>query len=181
MRGVGGPQYLTHLLVSNYEPTQKALGLADGSIIEDWDPTEDAELALETRLLKAEEQGEERFVLGVVLEPETVDAQGDVYSADEIRKAAHLFLEEYGGVGLMHQVSVADRVKIVESYLAPDDFAIGDATVKKGTWLLGVHVLDDALWADVKAGRLTGLSIGGTARRLPDAQPAPDAAPGETA
>jgi DNA adenine methylase len=168
MRGVGGSQYLTQLLVSNYAPTQKALGLADGVLIEPWNPAEDAELAIATRLLKAEERGDERYVLGVVLEPETVDAQDDIYSADEVRKAAHLFLEEYGGVGLMHQVSVADRVKIVESYLAPVDFAIGDATVVKGTWLLGLHVLDDGMWGDIKAGRLTGLSIGGSARKVPN-------------
>lgn len=171
MRGVGGSQYLTQLLVSNYEPTHKALGLADGVLIEPWSPDEDAELAIQTKLVKAEERGDEHYVLGIVLEPETIDAQDDIYSADEIRKAAHLFLEEYGGVGLMHQVSVADRVKIVESYLAPVDFMIGDVPVKKGTWLLGLHVLDDALWADVKAGRLTGLSIGGSARRLPSAAP----------
>jgi len=107
-------------------------------------------------------------VLGIVLEPETVDAQGDVYSAEEVRKAAHLFMEEFGGIGLMHRLRVNDQVKVLENFLAPADLELGGITVKKGTWLLGVRVLSDELWAQVKDGGLTGFSIGGSARRVPD-------------
>lgn len=39
--------------------------------------------------------GKERNVLGIVLEPETVDAEDDIYSAAEIRDAAHRFMEQY--------------------------------------------------------------------------------------
>jgi site-specific DNA-adenine methylase len=122
------------------------------------------ERALDKRipLLKTED---ERYVLGVVLEPETVDSQNDVYSAAEVRAAAHRFLEAFGNVGLMHQGYVNDKVKIIESYLAPVDFEIAGARVKKGTWLLAVHVLDDELWELIKSGELTGLSMGGSARR----------------
>lgn len=111
---------------------------------------------------------EERFVLGVVLEPETVDAQDDVYSSEEIRAAAHHFLEEYRNVGIQHQALVNGRVKIVESYLSPIDFVLGAEHVKRGTWLLGVRVVDDALWAAVKSGDIGGFSIGGFARRVPE-------------
>ena len=45
----------------------------------------------------------------MVLEPEVVDAQGDIYSADEVRQAAHRFMEEFGGLGLMHRFRVNDR------------------------------------------------------------------------
>jgi len=171
MRGVGGSTVLTQLLVSNYEPTSKALGLAHGCIVEPWDPDVDAEIEVGTTLLKAEENGEERYVLGVVLEPETVDAQKDIYSAEEIRRAAHRFMEEFGGLGLQHQMRVNDRVKVLETYLAPTDLKLDGTTVKKGTWLLAVRILDDAIWAAVKEGRLTGLSIGGTARRESGADP----------
>jgi DNA adenine methylase len=41
--------------------------------------------------------------------------------------------------------------------------------VKKGTWLLGVHVVSDELWGQVKDGTLSGFSIGGTARKIPEA------------
>ena len=39
-----------------------------------------------SRLVKGIDPNDERFVLGIVLEPEVVDAQGDIYSADEIRE-----------------------------------------------------------------------------------------------
>jgi len=109
--------------------------------------------------------GEERYVLGVVLEPETVDAQNDIYSAAEVREAAHRFMEEYQNVGLMHRGFVNGKVKILESYVAPVAFELDGAQVKKGTWLLAVRVLDDELWSQIKAGELTGLSIGGSAAR----------------
>jgi DNA adenine methylase len=165
MRGVGGSSVLTQIVASNYEPTSKALGLADGCILEPWHPDDDHELTLQTKLLKAEEDGDERFVLGEVLVPEDVDAQKDIYSAAEVRKAAHLWMEEYGGLGLQHSVRVDDRVKVLETYVAPADFELEGEKVKKGTWLMAVRILDDAIWADVKAGRLTGFSIGGSARR----------------
>ena len=126
-------------------------------------------------LLKGIDPGDERFVFGIVLEPEVVDAQGDIYSAEEIRQAAHRFMEEFGGLGLMHQVRVNDQVKVLESYLAPIDFELGGVSVRKGTWLLGVHVVSDELWGQVKDGTLSGFSIGGTARRVPEAI-APDSA-----
>ncbi|MDI7270024.1 MAG: XkdF-like putative serine protease domain-containing protein, partial [Myxococcota bacterium] len=109
--------------------------------------------------------GEERYVLGIVLEPETVDAQKDIYSAAEIRDAAHRFMEEYRNVGLMHRELVNGRVKILESYLAPADFELAGTHIKKGTWLLAVRVLADDLWRQVKGGELNGLSIGGSASR----------------
>ena len=122
-------------------------------------------------LIKADELGDERFVLGVVLEPDVVDAQGDIYSVEEVRQAAHRFMEEFGGLGLMHRFRVNDQVKVLESYLAPADVAIGETQVRKGTWLLAVRVLADELWNQVKDGTLGGFSIGGSARRSPGAVP----------
>jgi len=124
------------------------------------------------RILKVEESKdkaveEERTVLGVVLEPEVVDTQKDVYSEDEIRKTAFGFMERYQQFGLMHK-TITPAVLPLESYLAPVEFKIGEQTVKKGTWLLRVRVLDDAIWKNVKSGKLTGFSIGGSAIRTPD-------------
>lgn len=111
---------------------------------------------------------EERFIYGVVLEPETVDTQGDIYNASEIKKAAHSFMAEYRNMGLMHRALVNKGVKILESFLAPSGFSIGKEKVKKGTWVLGVRVLDSALWKKVKGGELTGFSIGGSAVKTPE-------------
>ncbi len=129
-------------------------------------------------LIKGVDPDDERFVLGVVLEPEVVDAQGDIYSPEEVRQAAHRFMEEFGGLGLMHRFRVNDQVKVLESYLAPADFAIGEVRVRKGTWLLAVRILADELWEQVKDGRLTGFSIGGSARRVPEGEAA-EASPAE--
>lgn len=180
MRGVGGSSVLTQLLVANYEPALKHLG--DEVAVEDVSAplslgaaqAQGASFATSSALVKGLDPGDERFVLGIVLEPEVVDAQGDIYSAEEVRSAAHRFLEEFGGIGLMHQMRVNDQVKILESYLAPTDFSLGTLVVRRGTWLLAVRVLSDELWERVKSGELTGLSIGGTARRVPEPQPRPD-------
>jgi hypothetical protein len=122
----------------------------------------------EVRLMKAASKGEERFVLGVVLEPETIDAQRDIYSADEVRKAAHGFMEHFAHIGLMHKDLIDGRVKILESYLAPSEFTVDGQLVKKGTWLLGARIVDEELWTAIKEGRLTGWSIGGSAIKEPD-------------
>ena len=90
-------------------------------------------------------------MLGVVLEPETVDAQDDIYSAAEVRDAAHRFMEQYQNIGLMHQGLVNGRVKILESYLAPSSFSLDGAQVRKGTWLLAVRILDGHLWSQIKS------------------------------
>lgn len=198
MRGVGGPSLLTQLLISNYGPTKKSLdGLADAGWELDDSPRVSATVpaalealtaerpptpafAITGKLVKGIDPSDERFVLGIVLEPEVVDAQGDIYSADEIRQAAHRFMEEFGGLGLMHRLAVNDQVKVLESYVAPVDFEIAGVPVKKGTWLLGVRVLSDELWEQVKDGKLTGFSIGGSARRVPEPtrgeRPTPEAA-----
>lgn len=118
-------------------------------------------------VIKDEAGAEERYILGVVLEPDEIDSQGDTIAAPEIRKAAHKYLESYGNVGLQHQVFVNDKVKILESYVAPVNFTIGDQLVKAGTWLMGFRVIDDSIWNAVKSGTLTGLSIGGTGVRSP--------------
>ncbi len=114
-------------------------------------------------------KADERFVYGIVLEPETVDAQQDIYSAMEIQTAAHQFMEKFRTIGLMHKGAINDKVKILESFIAPGDFEVDGAPVKKGTWVMAVKVTDDALWKAVKDGDITGFSIGGSAIRKPDA------------
>lgn len=122
----------------------------------------------DVRLVKAEPAaGELRYSLGIVLEPETVDAQKDIYSADEVRKAAWDYMVNFRNVGLMHKGLVNHRVRLVESYIAPIDMNVGGSVIKAGTWLMGLHVNDDALWEQVKSGGLTGLSIGGFASKSP--------------
>jgi hypothetical protein len=116
-------------------------------------------------------EDEERTVFGIVLEPETVDSQGDIYSEDEVRQTAWRFAERYQHFGLMHR-QIVPGIVLLETYLAPVDFEIVDRNgqaqkIKKGTWLLRVRVTDDSIWEAVKDGRLDGFSIGGSAVRQP--------------
>jgi DNA adenine methylase len=112
---------------------------------------------------------DERYVLGIVLEPETVDAQGDVIASDEIRQAAFGWMVNYRRAGLQHKSDITHSVKVVESYLAPCDLTIAGVVVRRGTWLMGWRIEDDQIWAGVKSGDITGFSIGGHARRVPEA------------
>ena len=116
--------------------------------------------------VKVHKTGEERFVLGVVLEPDVVDSQNDFESEDDIRKAAHTFMEHFTQLGKQHEEIVTGKLKVLESYLAPADFDIGDEKVKKGTWLMAIRVNDDELWESVKKGSFTGFSIGGFGSRV---------------
>jgi DNA adenine methylase len=114
---------------------------------------------------------EERYVLGVVLEPlkemGMTDTQDDTYSAAEVRQACHKFMEDYGVMGLQHQINVTGRVKLVENTITRTDEVIDGQPVKAGTWLMGIRVVDEGLWKRVKDGSLTGFSIGGIAQRTP--------------
>lgn len=109
---------------------------------------------------------DKRLVTGVVLEPDTVDSQGDIVSAEVIEEAAHNFLSRYNQqtqLGIMHSVFGKLGIELVESYIAPVDFALNGVDVKKGTWIITTKILDDALWEKVKKGEITGYSVGGTA------------------
>lgn len=110
---------------------------------------------------------EKRLVYGIVLEPETTDSQGDIYSAEAIEQAAHGFMANYQNIGHQHKALVNDGAEVVESYIAPLDFTLGGQQVKNGTWILVVHIASDTLWEQVKSGELTGFSIGGYAERTP--------------
>ena len=115
---------------------------------------------------KSSEGEDERIVFGVVLEPETVDSQGDIYSEDVIRKTAYQFMEKYQQFGLQH-TEMIDDVRVLESYIAPVDFSVEGKSIKKGTWLMRSRIIDDSIWKAVKDGQITGYSIGGVALKVP--------------
>jgi 2'-5' RNA ligase len=116
---------------------------------------------------KADE--EQRLVYGIVLEPDEIDTQGDTISVEGIQKTAHGFLAKYNReseMGHMHQRLGDIGVDLVESFIAPMDFTMGEESVKKGSWLIAAKVHDDQLWTDVKSGKLTGFSVAGIATIL---------------
>jgi putative serine protease XkdF len=128
---------------------------------------EDAVSKSYVEIVKASD--EEQTVTGVVLQPETTDAQGDIYSAAVIKTAAYNFLSSYNEatkLGRQHKdfKNWSRRFALVESYVAPMEFALNSRIIKAGSWLMTVKVLDATVWKMVKEGKITGFSIGGKAR-----------------
>lgn len=126
-------------------------------------------VAKELRVEITKASDEEQTITGIVLEPETVDGHGDIYSAEVVREAAHKFLAGYNRrtkLGRQHKdfKRWTERLSLVESYVAPIDFVLGDRLVKAGSWIVTVKVLDSAIWKMVKDKKITGFSIGGKAK-----------------
>ena len=90
---------------------------------------------------------EEQTVTGVVLQPEVVDAQGDIMSAQVIKESAHNFLAAFNKgtkLGVQHSIFKAGQLELVESFIAPIDMVLGLKTVKAGSWIMTVKVLSAA-------------------------------------
>ncbi len=114
----------------------------------------------------AKANNEKRLVTGIVLQPDIEDSQGDVIKAEEIEMAAYDFMERSQRLGLQHREEAErGKVHIVESYIAPLDFKLGEQPVSKGSWVMTVRIPDDELWNSVKKGAYTGFSIHGYGER----------------
>lgn len=115
-------------------------------------------------IFKADDSGDEQIVMGPVLIPDEEDGQEDIYDEEAVEDAAHYWMESWQMVGEMH-TSVLDekQFSVLESYIAPVDFVLNGNDVKKGTWLLMLHIIDDDLWQKIKDGELNAFSIGGIA------------------
>jgi len=120
------------------------------------------------RVLHKAADSDQRMAIGVVLEPEVVDLQDDIYSEATIRKAAHIFMERFQNRGLQHEQMVNEQIKLLESYVTLTNMNVGGQFVRKGTWLMVVRYDDAKLWEAVKSGEYTGFSIGGWSRRIPE-------------
>ena len=105
---------------------------------------------------------EEHIVCGIVYEPDVEDSQGDMADEEEIRKAAYRFMEKTQTFKVMHKNQKV-KVKVLESYIAPTDFTLAFQTIKKGSWVITVRVLDKKIWKSVKSGELNGFSMAGYA------------------
>ncbi len=116
-----------------------------------------------------------QLVYGVVLEPDVLDSQNDYMLSTQVERAAHNYMKKSlrgkANVSKLQHRTMGffknkPSVVPVESYIAPMDFSYdGQEIVKKGTWVMVLHVEDPNVWDDVLSGNYTGLSIGGTGIR----------------
>lgn len=105
---------------------------------------------------------DEQIVCGVVYEPDVEDAQGDKANEVEIRKAAYQFIENVQKFKVNHKGKPI-KVKLLESYITPQDLTIANQFVKKGSWILTIRVLAAKVWKAIKSGEYTGFSMAGWA------------------
>jgi hypothetical protein len=116
---------------------------------------------------------EQRYVLGIAYQagPDPLikkaeDGGRDFFTAAELEKACWSFLPAGAEVGLFHADGATGHGTVVESYIyRGPDWDLGDVVVKSGDWLVGA-ILDDTAWQLYKAGRITGWSPQGKARRV---------------
>lgn len=129
---------------------------------------------------------EKRLITGPVLVPDNIDLQDDIVSADEIEKAAHGYMiklayrdepeflkdlgfrnvDKAGERGFQH-MDFSRKMAVVETFIAPVDMVINGREITKGTWVMTMKVFDDEVWNLVKAGKITGFSIGGHSKSRP--------------
>ena len=98
----------------------------------------------------------------LVLSPDEVDLHGDVYDANEVRKACHNFNVHCRKANLLHLFDT-NAFSIVESYTSPVEMKMGETIIKAGSWLAVLQFNDDSIWEGVKNGDYTGVSISGKA------------------
>ncbi|MFP7465663.1 XkdF-like putative serine protease domain-containing protein [Bacillus safensis] len=116
----------------------------------------------------------QRLVYGIVYEPNVADAHGDYMTTEEIEKAAHGFLKDAREIDKQHDFQ-GGVGEVVESYIAPSDFEMGDEVIKKGSWVL-VTKASEEIWNQIQKGEITGYSMAGTADigKQEDHKPASD-------
>lgn len=119
----------------------------------------------------------QRYLLGIAYQAgrdpriaKGADGSRDYFTAEELEKAAWSFVKSNPSVGLFHADGTEGHAEVVESYIYRGQPWVVDETpgqeviVRKGDWLIGV-ILDDDAWGMYEKGQITGFSPQGSARR----------------
>lgn len=110
---------------------------------------------------------EKRLATFLVLEPQdedltTSDLHGDWYDADTVETACHDFNRFCRKANLFHLVDTT-TFEFVESYITETEMNLGETFIKKGSWLVKIHVNDsesgNLVWESIKSGEFNGLSV----------------------
>ena len=83
---------------------------------------------------------ERRLVYSVIAEPDTVDAQGDVMSAETIEEMAHNFLLRSRKFDNRHDWRAVDAAP-VESWIQREATVLVGERIRARSWVVGVKVL----------------------------------------
>lgn len=112
----------------------------------------------------------QRIAIGVVLRPNRVDAQEDIMTPEDVQKAAHWYMENGQVIKLRHgkdpiQKDAPLKAVVLESYIAPVDFMLGEGQVKAGDWVAAVRFDDQGIWDKIESGEYQAFSVGGVGTR----------------
>jgi len=107
-----------------------------------------------------------RLVYSVIAEPDTVDAQGDVMSAETIEEIAHNFLLRSRKFDNKHDWKEVDAAP-AESWIQRKATVLLGERIKAKSWLVGVKIFADHIWQKVLSKEYQSFSIGGRVVRVP--------------
>jgi len=97
-----------------------------------------------------------------VYTPLVPDSQGDFMTAAEIEKTAYNFMrgQRMYNVDTEHNLEKNDTV-VIESFIARKN----DLEFNEGAWVVGLHVLDEAVWGKIEKGEINAISMYGSGSR----------------
>lgn len=110
-------------------------------------------------LKESPEAVEERLVYGEVYAPNRGDADKEFMDSATIKKMAHDFIRNLlaNNVDVQHDNKTMGGVSVVESFIARK----GDPDFIEDSWVVGVNIDNDQIWAKVKKGEINGFSLEG--------------------
>ncbi len=114
----------------------------------------------------------ERCVFAEVLIPEVANVFGDYWSREAIRECAYEFMRTGFGIDVEHDnidVNVAGAITLGGGAYVIESFIVrpGDPDFIEGSWVVGMKVVDDALWGRILNNEINGYSYEATVNFLP--------------
>jgi hypothetical protein len=112
---------------------------------------------------KSEAAEEQREIMCVAMVADEIDAHGDLFTPAAVKFAADNFLIGYNvtkDVGINHSGELPD-IDLIGSWATINGGTFDELVAPPNSWVVKFKVNDDAVWAGVKAGDYTGVSIEG--------------------
>ncbi len=108
---------------------------------------------------------EKRRVYGEVYAPHVIDTWGDMMLPEDIVLMAHRYMRD---LAIKETIDTNHDQKSngsypIESFIARDN----DPDYTPGAWVLGVQVVEEEIWSEVKKGNLNGFSFQALVRKVP--------------
>jgi len=100
---------------------------------------------------------EQRLVFAEIYAPMVPDSGNDYMTKEEIQKACYKFMKNnrLDQVDHQHNNELVKGATIVESFIARK----GDPLFLEGSWVVGMHIDNDAMWDRIKKGEINGFSL----------------------